>query len=62
MSKPLPLDAATYKAQQASSLFSVILEQAANECSSELLDLISIVCDLNGEIWQSLSYVTGVKR
>lgn len=58
----IPLDVAAYKAQQASSLFTVILEQAANECSSELLDLISIVCDLNGEIWQSLSHVTGVKR
>ncbi|WP_413482150.1 hypothetical protein [Morganella psychrotolerans] len=54
MSKPLPLDAAAYKGQQASSLYSVILEQADTECSSELLDLISIACDLNGEIWQAL--------
>lgn len=62
MSKPLSLDAATYKAQQVSSLFTVILEQAADECSRELLDLISIACDLNGEIWQSLNHVTGDKQ
>ncbi|MEX9874025.1 hypothetical protein AB7X03_11145 [Providencia rettgeri] len=58
MNKPIPLDPATYKAQQCSSLFTVILEQAANECSKELLDLISIACDLNGEIWQSLAEAT----
>ncbi|HEM8210041.1 TPA: hypothetical protein U2M19_000851 [Providencia rettgeri] len=58
MYKPLSLDAAAYKAQQCSSLYSVILEQAATECSKELLDLISIACDLNGEIWQSLAEAT----
>lgn len=54
MSNALSLDAAAYKAQQISSLHTVILEQAAKECSRELLDLISIACDLNEEIWQSL--------
>ncbi|AFH95288.1 hypothetical protein ACU7RR_004234 [Providencia stuartii] len=58
MSKPIPLDVATYKAQQCNSLFTVILEQASNECSKELLDLISIACDLNEEIWQSLAEAT----
>lgn len=58
MCNPLPLDAAAYKAQQCSSLFAVILEHAATECSKELLDLIAIACDLNGEIWQSLAEAT----
>ncbi|MEI9715885.1 hypothetical protein V5049_10630 [Moellerella wisconsensis] len=58
MSKPIPLDAAAYKAQQLSSLFSVILEQASDECSRELLDLIFIASDLNGEIWKSLEEAT----
>lgn len=58
MCNPLPLDVATYKAQLCNSLFTVILEQASNECSKELLDLISIACDLNEEIWQSLAETT----
>ncbi|HBC5557039.1 TPA: hypothetical protein KEU64_002302 [Proteus mirabilis] len=58
MCNPLPLDVATYKAQQCNSLFTVILDQASNECSKELLDLISIACDLNEEIWQSLAETT----
>ncbi|HIE5975308.1 TPA: hypothetical protein ACXNXU_002707 [Proteus mirabilis] len=58
MSKPITLDVATYKAQQCNSLFTVILEQASNECSKELLDLISIACDLKEEIWQSLAEAT----
>ncbi len=54
MNKLIPLDAAVYKAQQTSSLFTAILAQASTECSKELLDLISIACDLNSEIRQSL--------
>ncbi|EJD6329646.1 hypothetical protein ACI8BE_007115 [Proteus mirabilis] len=58
MNKPIPLDVAIYKAQQCNSLFTVILEQASHECSKELLDLTSIACDLNEEIWQSLAEAT----
>lgn len=56
MSQPLPLDAADYKARQVSSLYSVILEQASGECSPDLLNLISIACDLNQQISQSLNH------
>ncbi len=48
------IDTAKYKAGLASSLYSVILEKASDECSQELLDLISIACDLNQQISQSL--------
>lgn len=58
MSKPISLDVAAYKAQQANSLIATILEQAQGKCSSELIDLISIACDLSGEIWQSLAEAT----
>ncbi len=58
MSKPIPLDRAAYKAQQNNSLLAVILEQVSSDCSSELVDLISIACDLSGEIWQSLEEAT----
>lgn len=58
MSKSTLLDVVTYKAQQCNSLFTVISEQASNECSKELLDLISIACDLNEEIWQSAREAT----
>lgn len=58
MSKPITLDVATYKAQQCNSLFTVILEQASNECSKELLDLISIAYDFNAEICESLEEAT----
>ncbi|OBU10774.1 hypothetical protein [Morganella psychrotolerans] len=59
MSKPLPLDAATYKAQQVSSLFTVILEQAESECSPDLFDLISIASDIHCDISQSLNQEAG---
>lgn len=54
MPNAICIDKAKYKAGLASSLYSVILEQASVECSKELLDLISIACDLNQQISQSL--------
>ncbi|HCC0195356.1 hypothetical protein J0A78_06430 [Providencia rettgeri] len=54
------IDTAKYKASLASSLYSVILEKASDECSQELLDLISIACDLNQQISQSLRDKNGV--
>lgn len=54
MSDAICIDAAKHKASLVSSLYCVILEQAANECSPDLLNLISIACDLNQQISQSL--------
>ncbi|HHE4677332.1 TPA: hypothetical protein ACPEUE_001082 [Proteus mirabilis] len=54
------IDTAKYKAGLASSLYSVILEKVSDECSQELLDLISIACDLNQQISQSLRDNNGV--
>lgn len=58
MNKPLTLDVATYKAQQAHSLVMTILEKANGKCPTELVDLITIVCDLSGEILGSLEEAT----
>lgn len=54
MSDAIYIDTAKHKADLASSLYSVILEQACKECSPDLLNLISIACDLNQQISQSL--------
>ena len=54
MPDTIRIDTAKYKAELAGSLYSVILEQAAGECSPDLLNLISIACDLNQQISQSL--------
>lgn len=54
MPDAIRIDAVKYKANLVSSLYSVILEQAANECSPDLLNLISIARDLNQQISQSL--------
>lgn len=54
MSDAICIDTAKYKASLVSSLYCVILEQEANECSPDLLNLISIACDLNQQISQSL--------
>ncbi|HEI8512305.1 TPA: hypothetical protein SLE25_000660 [Morganella morganii] len=54
MSDAICIDTAKHKASLVSSLYCVILEQAASECSSDLLNLISIACDLNQQISQSL--------
>ncbi|AKJ41530.1 hypothetical protein [Pragia fontium] len=54
MRKPIPLDLANYKAGLLASLFSVIMENSATECSPELNDLIAIAADLNQEIYHSL--------
>lgn len=58
MSKPIPLDLAVYKAQQAHSLIMDILEKANGKCPTELVDLITIVCDLSGEILESFEEAT----
>lgn len=52
----IPLDVAAYKARLVTSLYSVILERASGECSPDLLNLISIACDLNQQISQSLNH------
>ncbi|QCJ70629.1 hypothetical protein C9446_12665 [Providencia heimbachae] len=54
MSKPIPLDRAAYKAQQNNSLLAVVLDKAIKDCSREPVDLISIACDFNQEICESL--------
>lgn len=54
MPDTIRIDTAKYKADLASSLYSVILDQVAGECSPDLLNLISIACDLNQQIIQSL--------
>lgn len=54
MSDAICIDTAKYKASLVISLYCVILGQAANECSPDLLNLISIACDLNQQISQSL--------
>ncbi|MEY0294181.1 hypothetical protein AB7V96_14935 [Providencia rettgeri] len=58
MSKPISLDVAAYKAQQAHSLIMAILEKANGRCPTELVDLITIACDLSGEIRESLEEET----
>lgn len=54
MPDAIRIDAAKYNAGLVSSLYSVILDQACKECSPDLLNLISIACDLNQQISQSL--------
>ncbi|MBT0349160.1 hypothetical protein ISO80_08345 [Morganella morganii subsp. morganii] len=54
MPDAIRIDTARYKADLASSLYSVTLDQASKECSTDLLHLISIACDLNQQISRSL--------
>lgn len=54
MPDAIRIDTARYKADLVSSLYSVILDQASGECSPDLLNLISMACDLNQQISQSL--------
>ncbi|MEQ4694548.1 hypothetical protein [Providencia manganoxydans] len=49
---------AAEKAQQAHSLIMDILEKANGRCPTELVDLITIACDLSGEIRESLEEAT----
>lgn len=58
--KLITLESAAYKSSLAASLYEVILERAGDECSPQLLDLISIVCDFNTEISLSLKEAVGV--
>lgn len=52
---PIPLDVAAYRASLACSLYEVILDKANDEKSSPvLIDLISLVCDINFEVSRSL--------
>ena len=59
--KPITLESAAYKSSLAESLYEVILEKACDECSQQLLDLISIVCDFNAEISRSLKEAVEVR-
>ena len=54
MRKPISLEQCEYKSALASSLYEIIMEKAAVECSVSLLNLISIACDFNQEIHSSL--------
>lgn len=52
---PIPLDTAAYRASLACSLYEVILEKIdEEEVSKTLIDLISLVCDINFEVSRSL--------
>ncbi len=59
MRKPITLDAAEYRSGLACSLFETILEKAGEVCSSQLIDLISLACDINHEVHQSLTFSQG---
>ena len=60
MREPIPLDVAEYQAGLACSLYEVILEKAVKECSPQLLDLISLACDINQQVYHSLETATEV--
>lgn len=55
MRNPVPLDVAEYRSGLACSLWSAILEKASDECSQDLLNLLSLACDINHEVHVSLS-------
>lgn len=54
MREPIPLDLAKYRAELACSLYEVIMDLACKESSKQLLDLISLACDINQEGFHSL--------
>lgn len=62
MREPIALDVAEYRAGLACSLHETIMEKACNECSPQLIDLISLACDINQEVHQSLRAATGVNH
>lgn len=49
MRNAMTLDRAEYRTGQACSLFETIMDMAGDECSQQLLDLISMACDINHE-------------
>lgn len=54
MREPISLDQAEYKCAMAAALYETIIEKASDECSPQLLSLISIACDFNQEVHMSL--------
>lgn len=62
MREPIALDVAEYRTGLACSLYETIMEKACNECSPQLIDLISLACDINQEVHRSLMAATGVNH
>ncbi|VEA69038.1 Uncharacterised protein [Serratia plymuthica] len=60
MREPISLELAEYRSGLACSLYEVIMELACNESSKQLLDLLSLACDINHEVHCSLEAATGV--
>lgn len=54
MREPMDLDQAEYQAELATSLYEVIMDKASQECSPQLLYLISLACDINFEVYRAL--------
>lgn len=59
MREPITLDKAEYKSGLAYSLWEVIRYKACKECSPVLVDLLSLACDINHEVHQSLALSQG---
>ncbi|WP_227668352.1 hypothetical protein [Klebsiella variicola] len=59
MREPITLDQAEYKSGLACSLWEAILDKACKECSPVLVDLLSLACDINQEVHQSLAFSQG---
>lgn len=62
MRDPISLDQAEYKSGLACSLWEAILDKACKECSPVLVDLLSLACDINQEVHQSLAFSQGGGR
>ncbi|HEJ9057493.1 TPA: hypothetical protein SML50_001759 [Serratia fonticola] len=62
MRKPISLECAEYRTGLACSLFEVIMDKASDECSKQLLDLISLACDINAEAHRSLVAATEINH
>lgn len=62
MREPMDLDQAEYHAELATSLFEVIMDKACEECSPQLLHLISLACDINFEVYRALRADGGKQR
>jgi hypothetical protein len=58
----MDLDQAEYQAELATSLYEVIMDKACQECSPQLLHLISLACDINYEVHRALKADAGGKR
>ena len=59
MREPITLDKAEYKSGLAYSLWEDIRYKACKECSPVLVDLLSLACDINHEVHQSLALSQG---